>query len=64
MEMRRRQALAWGAAALAAALVPLARRAPRVEPLRAWLAARAARYPGPVRPLECAAVRRPGRWAG
>ena len=31
---------------------------------RCTVAVRARRYPGPVRPLDEANVRRPGKWAG
>ncbi len=61
--MTRRRFLA-AAAAFVAALAPIVRCAPGVGPRPAWRAARAARYPGPVRPLDRTALRCPASRAG
>lgn len=48
-------------AALAAPMLPLFR---RILPARFVEAVRSRLYPGPVRPLDMAEIRKPGRWAG
>lgn len=62
MKRRRFLGLLLGAAtAVAAAGIGLLRRASPVRVVRAW---RARRYPGPLRALDEAGVRKPGSWAG
>ena len=39
-------------------------RTARATPVRAWRAARAAAFPGRVRPLDEHSIRRPADWAG
>ncbi len=63
MELKRRTFIAVCGAALAATAGGWAWLRER-PPVRWLVAARAGRYPGPVKPLDETALKKPGRWLG
>jgi hypothetical protein len=61
---KRRHFLVRGGVALATLFLTLARWTNRVRPSRCVLAAGSRVYPGPVKPLNDAEIRRRGHWGG